>query len=660
MKPKSSMVEPPKYFLRPFPSPSWDNDNYKMVESANIFYVRASHYKHHRDIFLRYNPHGIFYNKSQGEVYGAVVESPLELCLENKHDLVILSVGPKCTGKTYSMMELKEPELRQGIVPRLLSDLFKWKKSLADKELKVKFSLSCVENRDTRNSFYDLLLEPKSRVTYARHVTTIRIPDYHSGLRQLIHTFPEKEVEEKSKSSRIITFYIQEYVPYIEEATEFKIHCIDAASLDPINNRSLNYNITSLVTNFYTGDETREPFLMHYFGKDTKHYQLIVLAHLDVQKHGLDDTLSTLRLASHSGGVKARPQSSMQDDAIIIRHLEHTLKSLRAEATLRDNLNDGRLVPDPTPKTNEDIEDIRWHAYDFFHKVIPKLNYTDIESFGIIMEYFKRLYLDLTENRERYFEIRKYQVMFKCRYGCEMPDVEKKKKKKRRRTKKRRKSGEDKTEDEDQEKDAKPKKEDKENKKEKEKKGSKKRESKPPIPLSPKEKVARDAEKRAAKEIPKQIRTDRMFEKFLDTSEQAHSKFLQYEELQAELVDLENELRQLSDDYFKIQIYSEKNLLDLQVNLDMAETMINRRMARKELIDADRNEGDEKEGDDRLALPKSSSGIYYLEERDVANKDIIQAILKTDMKLKNRQARLRQQMKTLKEQAIGKWTDLGS
>uniref|UniRef100_A0A8D8XF30 Kinesin-like protein KIF9 n=1 Tax=Cacopsylla melanoneura TaxID=428564 RepID=A0A8D8XF30_9HEMI len=543
------------YFVRPFPCENVDKENYIINENSDNIYIRTLHYKHNNNVFVQYVPDSILYNKSQSQVYETAIQDSLTTSLENKKDLMIFSIGQVHSGKTYTMMALEESPPNQGIVPRMLASIFQWKKSFSSREVKIRIEMSFIENRSSRNLFFDLLTKTNSKVIHVRDVTKKRVHDERTGLQYLKQgtVIQRKNIESSNLSNTIVTFHMRETFVLAQKVSEYKIHCIDSIGLDQRNNKGLIYNISSLITQFHSkyAVESREHFLLHYFGRQMSESQLVTLAHISLQAHDLNKTLSTMRLASPVMGTLTRIQTEIERETSHLRELRITFENLQKEAIMQDLLNDQFFVPDPGSKSEREINDIRKHAAQYFNKEILSLDHTDLESVHIICEYFKRIFLDIRLNKTKYLEEKRKEVLKKLKTEVFESILIEEQAEPPGKTKggKGGKSG---------------KKDTKKGEGDEKKSSKKQKQEEPPsVKDQPTKEVVPTENKNntVAPHHSEDIKLDNMFANYLKM-ETAQKIFREYEELKKQFVDLKMKLNQLSEEYYASMMSCQTNQLE--------------------------------------------------------------------------------------------------
>jgi len=390
---------------------------------------------------FKFTVDGTLLNAPQEEVYSKMVEKMTEKAMDG-FNCTLLAYGQTGAGKTYTISGATENYKLRGIIPRVLSKIFKQVEEHSDRSYKIQISYMEIYNE----SAYDLLATlPDAEFTEAPinkkyilrtnnttkggNLTFIDDVDGHVFIKGLsrhtakcegdcLNLFFEGETnrsiaahslnKNSSRSHCIFTVHIESRSRSESNAKYIssKFNLVDLAGSERLNkthsvgqtkiealyiNKSLSYleqTVAAMAEKFRTHVPYRQTKLTHAL-KDSLGGKCptILICNVYPDADYLDETIATLRFGARMMRIPVEAQpNELCDPLAQVNELSEQVKALKLELSMHDSIANRNSL-EYEPLSEHQIVDIKTQVRNFLD---GKASDVDVQSMRHLQQIFRQ------------------------------------------------------------------------------------------------------------------------------------------------------------------------------------------------------------------------------------------------------------------------------
>jgi kinesin family protein 6/9 len=377
-----------KVCIRTRPTQQFAQDNIKIDEVHNTINIQLDNpeetpgLKNNRQNAFQFKFDHVFHNAAQKSVYDLYARDTV-LGVADGINGAILSYGQTGSGKTFTMIGDTANYEHRGVAPRAINQLF----AEVNARMELEYRVTCTYMEIYNEKIFDLLSdlgnpeqaadytiieEKESRGTFVRGLTEIEVKNENEALNLLFSgeltrtTATHKLNRRSNRSHSLFTIYLQQRQRsgISEKVVHSKLHLVDLAGSERLKktmdameyipgheitkkesmsiNQSLSYLEQCVIA--LARKSSHVPYRQSKLTNILKdclgsNCNTVMLACIWGEAHHLEETISTLRLASRMMRVQNETMSveTVDGDALIKKQAK-LIKALKQELLMHDAL----------------------------------------------------------------------------------------------------------------------------------------------------------------------------------------------------------------------------------------------------------------------------------------------------------------------------------
>ncbi|RZC33974.1 Kinesin domain containing protein [Asbolus verrucosus] len=421
---KSKMVETKftKVYFRIFPMERMVWDYVKILDDHKTIYIRclqelAKSKENVIPTFWTFQTDQVFYNNSQKEVYDSVITDVLDNISQGQ-DVIITAYGQTGTGKSLTISGLHHSYEDRGILPRLIPDLFRMKKTATATRNDIKMCIQVSFVEISRSTIVDLLKPYPNLENSLKNISKIKVRNEDEVYKLIFRGEGRKEYSENSPypshlCSSICTFYIttRNVAMQNNQLSQCKLHIVDLAGTDTMGNFSCFFKNPHEIGRGNLAKTQLEQFflvlsadipeqikvkyrlnpIIQYLGTSLSNSSVLrFIGHIRVEREDLLLTISMLRFGELIGGLKASKYEIKTDNNEVSLEKMHQLQEELKTFKIENKYNSILMHQDLARSLNEErFAHVQRTVNEYLQNKITELTLLNVCEANIALEILK-------------------------------------------------------------------------------------------------------------------------------------------------------------------------------------------------------------------------------------------------------------------------------